>query len=183
MARRIAVELDALLTDIEPGAVSRLADIATDRRWEIIFLTRNGTSNRATAQLDAQLWLESKGFALPSVFVAPGPRGAIAAALGLDLVVDVRPENCVSVVCDSDARAILVSANGRSSLPAEARRPEITLVKSFGECLDMLTARDEPTPQHAARFAWIRRLFGWKRSENLVTSHSSSNHEDRSLRE
>jgi hypothetical protein len=162
MARRIAVELDALLNEVEQGVVSRLAGIAADRRWEVIFLTKNSTSNRTTTQLDAQLWLESKGFVLPSVFAAPGPRGPIASALGLDLVVDVEPENCVSVVSDSDARAILVSAHGRGSLPADARRPEITLVKSFGECLDMLTVQDAPTPQRAGLFAWIRRLFDWK---------------------
>lgn len=164
MARRIAVELKALPTETEPDVVSRLAGIATVRRWEVIFLTKDSTSNRATAQLDAQLWLESKGFALPSVFVAPGPRGPIAAALGLDLVIDISPENCVSVVSDSDARAILVSANSRSALPAEARRPEITLARSFSECLDLLTARDEPA-LHAGRFAWIRRLFGRKEAK------------------
>ena len=96
------------LDEIEPGVVQRLATLAIDRRWEMIFLTKRPETAGATAQVQSQRWLEAKGFTLPSVFVVQGSRGRIAAALGLDIVVDDRPENCLDVVADSKARAILV---------------------------------------------------------------------------
>src|SRR5438067_6913627 len=53
------------LEETEPGIVARLAAIATERRWEVIFLTKRPQSAGATAQLQSQRWLESKGFTLP----------------------------------------------------------------------------------------------------------------------
>ena len=93
------------LTEIEPGAVARLAAVATERKWEVLFLTKRPASAGATSQMQTQRWLEAKGFALPSVYVVQGSRGRIAAALGLDFVVDDRPENCLDIVVDSKARA------------------------------------------------------------------------------
>ena len=104
------------LAELEPGVIRRLAALAADRRWEIIFLTKRPETAGATAQVQSQRWLESKGFTLPSVFVVQRSRGRIAAALGLDFVVDDRPENCLDVVVDSKARAILVWRD-------EARQP------------------------------------------------------------
>jgi hypothetical protein len=150
------------LSEIEPGAVSKLAETAAPRRWEIIFLSKRSPAAGATAQVQSQRWLESKGFVLPSVYVAKGPRGAIAAALGLDLVVDGSPEHCVDVVENSDARTILVWRADRASLPVEADRPEINIVSSFGECLEMLTATRERDPQPAAFLARVKRLLGLK---------------------
>ncbi len=66
------------LNETEPGIVARLAAIATERRWEVIFLTKRPQSAGATAQLQSQRWLESKGFTLPSVYVVQGSRGRIA---------------------------------------------------------------------------------------------------------
>ena len=152
------------LNEIESGIVSRLAPIAEQRRWEIIFLTTRQPSLGAIPQIQSQRWLESKGFALPSVYVAPGPRGRIAAALGLDLVIDGSPEHCVDVVENSDARAILVWRGDRTALPVEARRPEINIVKSAGECLDMLTAVEEPDPEQAGFLARVKRMLGLKES-------------------
>src|SRR5476649_970552 len=127
------------LVEIEPGVVSRLATIATDRRWEIIFLTKRPETTGATAQVQTQRWLESHGFTLPSVYVVQGSRGRIAAALGIDIVIDDRPENCLDVVVDSKARAILVWREDEKNLPAAAKRLGIGVVKSVAECLDILT--------------------------------------------
>ena len=146
------------------NAVSRLAGIAADRRWEVIFLTRRTPSAGDIVQVQSQRWLEAKGFTLPCVYVTPGSRGRIAAALHLDLVIDASPDNCVSVVTESDARAILVWPGDRSSLSPDARRPEISITKSFGECLDALSAVDEPSSQDAGVFAWVRRLFGLRQA-------------------
>jgi hypothetical protein len=127
------------LEEIEPGVIRRLATLATDRRWEIIFLTKRPQGAGATAQLQSQRWLESKGFKLPSVFVVQKSRGRIAAALDLDIVVDDRPENCLDVVVDSKARAILVCRDNQQVVPVAAKRLGIGVVRSMDACLDILT--------------------------------------------
>jgi hypothetical protein len=127
------------LDELEPGLVARLSALATERRWEVIFLTKRPETVGATAQVQTQRWLESKGFALPSVYVVQGSRGSIAAALGLDIVVDDRPENCLDVVVDSKARAILIWRDDEATLPVAARRLGIGVVKSAADCLDILT--------------------------------------------
>jgi hypothetical protein len=184
LPRRIAIELDGVLaravpeadqagrtenfwetlSETEPTVVSRFAGIAADRRWEVIFLTRRPPTAGDTVQLQTQRWLEEKGFALPCVYVTSGSRGRIASALHLDLVIDASPDNCVNVVTESDARAILVWPGDRSGLSPDARRPEISIAKSFGECLDTLSVVDDPSPRNAGVFAWLRRLVGLRQT-------------------
>jgi hypothetical protein len=130
------------LKEIEPGAIARLASVADRLRWEVIFLTKRPPSAGATAQVQSQRWLAAHGFELPSVFVVQGSRGRIAASLGLDVVVDDRPENCVDVLADSKARAILVWRRDKRTIPAAAEKLGITTVRSVAECLDMLTEID-----------------------------------------
>jgi hypothetical protein len=151
------------LREVEAGAVARLGALASERRWEIIFLTKRPASAGATAQLQTQRWLQSKGYPLPSVYVVQGSRGRIAAALGLDFVIDDRPENCLDVVSDSTARAILVWRDDESQLPANARRLGIGVVKSVGECLEILAQADTPTsPQKPKVMDRVLRLLGLK---------------------
>jgi hypothetical protein len=150
------------LAEIEPGSVARLASLAADRQWEIIFLTKRPECAGATAQVQTQRWLEAKGFALPSVFVVQGSRGRIAAALDLDYVIDDRPENCLDVVVDSKARAILVWRDDESLLPAATRRLGIGVVKSVGECLDILTQVESVVQQRASMVEKMKRLLGLK---------------------
>lgn len=153
------------LAETEPNVISRLAGIAAERRWELIFLTKRPPSAGAQIQVQSQRWLEAKGFTLPCVYVAPGPRGRIASALHLDLVIDVRPDNCVDVVSQSNARAILVWPGDLNTVPAEARRPEITVAQSFGECLDTLGAADDPNPLSEGLLAVVRRWLGLKEAK------------------
>ncbi len=150
------------LQELEPGVIQRIAAMATDRRWEIIFLTKRPESAGATAQAQTQHWLEAKGFRLPSVFVVQGSRGRIAAALGLDVVVDDRPENCLDVVVDSKARAILVWRDDEKLLPVAARRLGIGVVKTVSECLEILTHIDSPAPQPSGVVSRVMRLLGRK---------------------
>ena len=154
------------LNETEPGVVARLAAIAADRRWEVIFLTKRPQSAGATAQLQSQRWLESKGFTLPSVYVVQGSRGRIAAALHLDIVVDDRPENCLDVVVDSKARAILIWRDDANQLPAAARRLGIGVVKTVGECLDILTQVDEKDRESPRVIDRVKRLLGFKAPAN-----------------
>ena len=127
------------LKEIESGSVARLAVQARERRWEVVFLTKRPDSAGLTVQMQSQRWLEAHGFRLPSVFVVRGSRGRVAAALGLDVVVDDRPENCVHVVTDSHARAILLWRHDPKDVPIAARRPGIHVAKTFDECLAHLS--------------------------------------------
>ena len=150
------------LQELEPGVIQRLASLTIDRRWEIIFLTKRPETAGATAQVQSQRWLESKGFTLPSVFVVQGSRGRIAASLGLDIVVDDRPENCLDVVVDSKARAILVWRADESQPPAAAQRLGIGVVKSVADCLDILTQIDSATRDEPGVMSRVMRLLGLK---------------------
>ena len=149
------------LHECEAGIVERLNRLARERRWEIIFLTKRPEGAGFTAQLQTQLWLESRGFELPSVYVVQGSRGRIAAALGLDIVVDDRPENCLDVVVESRARAILIWRDGAQQLPAAAQRIGIGVVKSVAECLDILVQVDSPAEQ-PGMLTRVKRLLGLK---------------------
>jgi 5' nucleotidase, deoxy (Pyrimidine), cytosolic type C protein (NT5C) len=150
------------LDEIEPGVIARLAQMASQRRWEIIFLTKRPRTKGATAQVQSQRWLESKGFPLPSVFVVQGSRGRIASALALDVVVDDRPENCYDVVVDSQAKAILVWRDSPKALPAAAQRLGIGVVGSVAECLDVLEGVDTPTSDDSSLLSRFKRLLGVK---------------------
>jgi hypothetical protein len=154
------------LKELEPGVIERLAALAAERRWEIIFLTKRPQSAGLTAQVQSQRWLQSKGFPLPSVFVVQGSRGRIAAALGLDIVVDDRPENCLDVVVDSRARAILVWREDERHLPAAAKRLGIGVVKSVGECLDILIELDSSAREQPSVMNRVMRLLGLKEPAN-----------------
>lgn len=148
------------LGELEPGVIKRLAALSAERRWEIIFLTKRPQTVGSTAQVQTQHWLQSKGFPLPSVFVVQGSRGRIAAALGIDIVVDDRPENCLDVVVDSKARAILVWREDEKTAPAAGRRLGIGLVKSVAECLDILAEVDSSPPERPGVMNRVRRLLG-----------------------
>src|SRR5687768_13418605 len=109
------------LHEIEPGIIRKLATLADERRWEMLFITSRPRSAGRTVQRQSQRWLEKLGFPLPSVYVVHGPRGLIAKALQIDVVIDDRPENCLDVALESSAGAILVWRGQRKSVPASAR--------------------------------------------------------------
>lgn len=156
------------LDEMEPGSIRRLDALAAARRWEVLFITTRPPTAGETVQRQSQLWLESEGFRLPSVYVVSGSRGKVASALDLDIVVDDRPENCIDVKADSQARAILVlprsdpssDGSGGRQLGERARRLGIGVVQSVGECLDLLEvleSSDGGTP-HTARADLMTRL-------------------------
>lgn len=151
------------LAELEPGVIGRLARIAADRRWEVIFLTKRPECAGATAQVQTQRWLQANGFPLPSVYVVQGSRGRIAASLDLDFVVDDRPENCLDVVVDSRARAILVWRDDERQLPGAAKRLGIGVVRSVEECLDILAQLDTAPAEKPGVADRVKRLLGLKR--------------------
>ena len=158
------------LKELEPGTIMRLARLAGERRWEIIFLTKRPRSAGATCQLQSQRWLVANGFPLPSVYVVQGSRGRIAAALGLDIVIDDRPENCLDVVVDSKARAVLVWRDDEKRLPGGAKRLGIAVVKTVGECLDVLEEIDAPVREQPGIMDRVMRLLGLKEAAGVQSS-------------
>jgi hypothetical protein len=150
------------LKELEPGTIKRLARLVLERRWEIIFLTKRPKSAGVTCQLQSQRWLAAHGFPLPSVYVVQGSRGRIAAALGLDVVIDDRPENCLDVVVDSKARAILVWRDDEKHLPPRTGRLGIAVVKTVAACLDVLEEIDAPPHEQPGMMDRVMRLLGLK---------------------
>jgi hypothetical protein len=126
------------LAETEPGIVGRLARLADERRWEVLFITQRPQTRGAPVQKQTQFWLRRHGFDFPSVYTTRGSRGAIALALNLDVVVDDRFEGCVDVVHESSARPVLVWRGPDERELARARRLGIAVVRSAGECLDLL---------------------------------------------
>jgi hypothetical protein len=148
------------LEETEPGVVARLSALATERRWEIIFLTKRPTTAGATSQIQSQRWLASKGFPLPSVFVVTGSRGLIAAALELDIVVDDRPENCLDVAIDSPARTIAIFRQTQPPPPTFLTTMGVDLVQSTHACFDRLLEIDAKATHRPSPIERLMRKMG-----------------------
>lgn len=153
--RRLWQEIESIenfwetLDEIEPGAVRAIADYTASRRWEVIFLTKRPSTVGLTAQRQSQRWLQRHGFPLPSVFVVQGSRGKIADALALDIVIDDTPANCVDIISDSKARAILVCRDNSKSTIVNATRLGIATVPTIGACLEIIAQLDDRAPRRS----------------------------------
>jgi uncharacterized HAD superfamily protein len=131
------------LPELEPGIISRIAKAASERRWEVIFLTTRPATDGELVQLQSQRWLDAHGFHFPSVFVVQGSRGKIADALHLDAFVDDRPENCLDIAVESKAKVILVWHGKLSDVPAGAKRLGVRPVTTITEALALLEQLDD----------------------------------------
>ena len=131
------------LPEMEPGIVGRIAALADQRRWEVIFLTTRPAVAGDTVQRQSQQWLAAHGFPLPSVFVVQRSRGRIAEALDLDAVVDDRPENCLDVAVDSKARPILIFPGDPRQLPPGAKRLGVHVASSISDAVEHLIRLDD----------------------------------------
>lgn len=147
------------LDEVEPGIVKRLATIAADRRWEVIFLTTRPSTAGETTQVQSQRWLAKFGFRYPSVFVVQPNRGKIADAMQLDAVVDDRPENCLDIVLESKAKAILIWPRDPGEVPAGAPRMGVRVVASTSAALSLLERYDDERKQPGVVRS-IRKLLG-----------------------
>lgn len=147
------------LPEIESGIVARIAQVATERRWEVIFLTTRPLVDGDTTQVQSQRWLQAHGFALPSVFVVQNSRGKVADALDLDAVVDDRPENCLDVAVDSKARPILIWPGDPVSLPPGAKRLGVRVVSTIADALALLERLDD-AKQESGMVRSLKKLFG-----------------------
>ncbi len=147
------------LSEIEPGAIAKLAGLADERGWEVIFITSRPKSIGRTVQRQSQRWIQHLGFPMPSLFVVHGSRGRIAEALRLDVVVDDRPENCLDVVLESKAGAILIWRGTKANVPVSARRLGIAVVSTVAQTLAALLEADKPGSE-GGLLDRLRRLFG-----------------------
>jgi hypothetical protein len=111
---------------------------ATRTASKFIFLPQRPDTDGEITQLQTQRWLESHGFELPSVFVLQGSRGRAAAALGVDVVLDDRPENCLEVVKESKAKALLIWRDLPEALTPGTARLGIEAVFSVEEAFQRL---------------------------------------------
>ena len=152
------------LGETEPGIIARLAATAAARRWEVMFLTSRPRTAGDIVQVQSQRWLSRHGFPLPALYVVSTSRGRIAHALGLDVVVDDRPENCLDVAIESKARAILIWRDEENAVPASARRLGIGGVNSVAACLDLLVAADDPSQADGGLMDRLKRLLKLKPS-------------------
>jgi hypothetical protein len=147
------------LPELEPGIVARIAEVATKRRWEVIFLTTRPVVAGETVQVQSQRWLEAHGFPLPSVFVVHRSRGKIADALQLDAVVDDRPENCLDVAVESKAKPILIWAADPKLVPPGAKRLGVRIASTISEAVTVLEALDD-MQRESGVVRSIKKLFG-----------------------
>ena len=166
-----ASELDALWTEVlrtknfwttlketEAGVVARIAELAAECRWDVLFITTRPTATGATTQVQSQTWLAAKGFAQPSVYVVKGSRGKVADALGLDAVVDDRPEHCLHVATESSAKAVLVWPGPLEALGPGVARHGVIVTRSIGAAVDQLVEMDRARRGGVVRS--IKRLLG-----------------------
>jgi hypothetical protein len=152
------------LPELEPGIISRIAKAASDRRWEVIFLTTRPPTAGELVQIQSQRWLEAHGFAYPSVYVVHRSRGKIADALGLDAFVDDRPENCLDIAVESKAKVILVWHGNMKDVPAGAKRLGVRPVATITEGLALLEQLDDIRNQPSLMRS-IRRVMGRETSD------------------
>ena len=148
------------LGEVEAGAVAQLAAAARSHRWEVIFLTQRPSSTGETTQVQSQRWLQSHGFELPSVMVMRGSRGKVAAALGLDVVIDDRPENCLDVSSDSKARPVLVWRAGGGTIPPQITGLPLEAVTSMAQALEYLEKLMKERRRGESVFGRLRNAFG-----------------------
>jgi hypothetical protein len=151
----------ATLKPIDPKAVRRIHAMMLRHGWEVFFITQRPRTAGEPVQRQTQRWLVEQGFDWPSVLVMPGSRGKAAGALHLDYLVDDSPKNCVDVISDSKARALLILREPDERTEASARRLGIGVAGSIGACLDIL---DQATEVHGqpSLLGKLARMVGWR---------------------
>lgn len=149
------------LKPIDTDAVPRIKEMMLRHGWEVFFITQRPKTAGESVQRQTQRWLVQQGFDWPSVLVMPGSRGKAAGALHVDYLVDDSPKNCVDVISDSRARALLILRERDDHMEASARRLGIGIASSIGNALDIL----EHATQHHGEHTMLERLariVGWR---------------------
>src|SRR5436853_348498 len=127
MPLRIGFDLDGVLADMESALVQCATDVFGEAMIERL-------QQRANESADADS-------------TAPAADTEGASDTGGPTVADDRPENCLDVVTDSKARAVLVWREKQQGLPTAARRLGIGVVESLTECLNIHVQIDTIAPE------------------------------------
>lgn len=151
------------LDAIDPAVLPRLSELAGRYRWEIFFITQRPETAGETVQRQTQRWLVDRGFELPSVMVLKRSRGKLAEALHLDFVVDDSAKNCVDIISESSAKAILVLRHEKMhhTRPQKAKNVGIGVAASIATCVDLLE-EIEKVRSNPTLLERLARLVGWK---------------------
>jgi hypothetical protein len=149
------------LKPIDPTAVPRIHELMLRHKWEVFFITQRPKTEGDTVQRQTQQWLVEQGFDLPAVLVLGGSRGAAAAALRLNYLVDDNVQNCLDVIADSGARPILIVPDDDEKTLVSSRKLGIGTARSIGECLDILESATAAR-MHPGLLARIAAMVGWK---------------------
>lgn len=138
--REIASSADfwTTLDPIEPGVTADLHERAVRAGWDLFFVTQRPSTAGDTVQRQTARWLVAQGAPLPAVIAHGGSRGALAAALELDFLVDDSVEHCVDVLERSDARPILICRKPAAAIETNAERLGIATCRSVAEALDLI---------------------------------------------
>jgi hypothetical protein len=149
------------LRPLDERAVRRIHELMLRHGWEVFFITRRPFTEGETVQRQTQRWLVAQGFDLPSVLVLHGSRGAAAAALRLDYHVDDRPQNCIDVATDSEAKTILIVSASNHTAIASARKLGIGIAHRISDALDIL---DQATlaQTNPSLFQRLAKMVGWQ---------------------
>jgi hypothetical protein len=142
------------LKPIESGVVARLWEATQKHRWEVFFITQRPATAGESVQRQTQRWLVEQGFELPSVIPLSGSRGKACQALKIDFLVDDTARNCVDVISDSSARAVLITSGVDEFTESGAKRLGIFTVKSAAQAIDVLEQATlaKANPTFFARF-------------------------------
>ncbi len=150
-----------LLKPIDADAIRRLNRLTHEHKWEVFFVTQRPATAGNTVQWQTYKWLVQHGIEMPSVIPLSGGRGRAASALQLDYLVDDTPQNCVDVLSDSSARAILLVDADDSIAASSARRLRIGTASTINEVLDLLVQATEARA-NPSLFEKLRKLVGWR---------------------
>jgi hypothetical protein len=149
------------LRPLDERAVRRIHELMLRHGWEVFFITQRPFTEGETVQRQTQRWLVAQGFDLPSVLVLHGSRGAAAAALRLDYHIDDRPQNCIDVATDSEAKTILIVSASNHTAIASARKLGIGIAHRISDALDIL---DQATlaQTNPSLFQRLAKMVGWQ---------------------
>jgi len=146
------------LEPYEPGQIKRLYELSRARRWEVVFMTKRPATAGETVQFQTQQWLEQQGFRHPAVVTVPGSRGELVNALRLDIIVDDQLYNCVDIVTNSHAKALLLDRDRNEQNDRQAFSRGIGVVRSLEAAIEAMASLDRAQTERKGR---LQRLTDW----------------------
>ncbi len=151
------------LSAYEPAQLPRLYKLSRELKWEVYFLTRRPETAGDPVQFQTQWWLESQGFYLPAVMTVPGSRGELASALRLDVAIDDQLHNCVDVVSESAAKAMLLQREPDQVAADHATDRGIGVVHTLEDAIDVLQRIEAVMVSRRGKLNRLADWFPWSR--------------------